>query len=73
MVASCTVEGDTEEVTSIVVCAFDPLGKVVGDWMVLTIGGGVVTVTMVDVLGGVDVDDDVVVVVVSPSQEEKIV
>jgi hypothetical protein len=76
VVASCTVEGDTIEVTSTVVCVFDPLGRVVGAWMVLTIGGGVVTVTMVDVLEGVDVDvDDVVVgvVVVSPLQEEKIV
>jgi hypothetical protein len=71
---ACTVEGDTEEVTTIVVCVFDPLDRVVDAWMVLTIGGGVVTVTIVEVLGGVGVDvDDGVVVGVVDSQVEKIV
>lgn len=62
---ACTVEGGSEEVTVIIVCTFDPLARVVGACMVLTTAGGVVTVTITDVLGGVDVVvDDVVLVVV---------
>jgi len=62
------VEGDGEEVTTTVVCATDPLARVTEACVVLTTGGGVVTVTIVEVLGGmglgVEVELGVVVVVV---------
>jgi hypothetical protein len=58
------LEGATDDVTSTVVCTTDPLPRVVEVWVVLTDGGGVITVTTTDVfvgvalvvVGGVDVE-----------------
>lgn len=77
VVGTCIVEGDGEEVTSTVVRATDPLARVTEACVVLTTGGGVVTVTIVEVLGGMGVDVVVVfdvvevVVVITSSQVEK--